>query len=669
MKLSVIIPAYNEESRLPPTLKEFARYFADELEGECELIVAVNGSTDRTADVARELAATYPLIRVLEDTRPIGKGGAVLLGAREAKGDWIGYVDADGATSPEELGRLFTRIDETDGIIASRWMKESRISIKQKGLRLLSSRIFNGLIRVVLGLKYQDTQCGAKIFSRKAWEAILPDVGTTRFAFDVDLLFQLKRNGFTIREEPTVWNDVEGSKVRLMQSSFDMFCAVMRMRLIYSPFRFLVRLYERFLAKGAEFLLRDDLFRHTALLLFATVATMIGNVGYQMVVGRALSKQEYTLLATFLALFAIVNRPLSTVSTGLSRYTSLLMQEGKEPVVGKLLRKWVSLVGVTALILAVICAAFADSIASFFHLNRTAPVVVSALALPAVFLGPVLDGVLQGLQRFNWLSSARIAGGVSRVAFGAIFVTFVYPACGWALAGHAASRYVFLLLRGLGLGGLLKPSRAPVMEAVPSMRLYLVRCFLIQVSIAVLMTADVVLVKRYLPEDTDFAYAGTLGRLVVFMATSVAVAMFPKVSSSGAFTSEQHRVYLRGLLYTGGLALCGMILCVAIPGMLLKFLFSIAEPTSQLVSQTRAMGLVMALASLLNINISLLLAQHRFRAASIVILSAAAYLIACHLHATSAIAIVTYAGAANLVSLIVTTCAILMSSGKGTKES
>lgn len=659
MKLSIIIPAHNEEHRLPPVLEAYASLFAEKMGAEAEIILVANGSNDNTASVAEQIAAKHSNIKVLDEPRRIGKGGAIILGVSQASGDWIGFVDADGATSAEEFERLYQCGLTSDGVIGSRWIRGAKVNVRQTGLRLLSSRLFNLLIRTVLGLTYVDTQCGAKIFTRKAWKTILPKIGITRYAFDVDVLFQLKRHGFQIQEEPTEWNDVEGSKVQLMNTSFEMFCAVFRMRLLYSPLSFVVRWYEKFLAKPMEFLLRDALFRHSALLFFASIFTAFGNIGFQMIVGRALPAEEYALLATFLALFTILARPLGTLSTGINHYASLLVQEGRNGAVSRLLTKWVLLAGGVSAVLSVLCMLFAHRIAAFFHLERVAPVIVSAVALPAIFIAPVLGGTLQGLQRFLWTSVSGISNALGRVLFGGLLVTLLFPACGWALAGHVGGMYLAVLVSLVALFPLLK-NRESDGRPVPSMRLYLLQCFFIQVGIGVLMTGDVVMVKHFLPGNTDFAYASTLGRMVAFMAAAVAMAMFPKVSSAGdGFSKEHRKVFLRSQLYTACLVVASLVVCILFPAPMLRILFKITQPSAEILGYTRWMALVMAASTLLNINVFLLMAQRRFRLLSITVVCALLYLGAVHLFHSSGYYVILFAGISNFVALAVTTIGIL----------
>lgn len=249
MKLSIVIPAHNEEHRLPPMLEAYAKYFDEKYGNEVELIVVPNFCNDRTAEVAGGLGLRYPQVKVVEEPKRVGKGGAVLLGAQSAEGDLIGFVDADGATPPEAFDDLVQKISRNGCIIASRWMKGSDVSPKQPLSRLVASRCFNLMVRVLFGLKLKDTQCGAKLFRREVIQPVLRNLGVTNWAFDVDMLFQAKRLGASIREVPTVWHDVTGSKVEIGRSSVTMVVAMVRLRMFYSPLRFMIPHISRLIEK------------------------------------------------------------------------------------------------------------------------------------------------------------------------------------------------------------------------------------------------------------------------------------------------------------------------------------------------------------------------------------------------------------------------------------
>lgn len=243
MKLSIIIPAHNEEQRLPPVLKAYAEFFTRKYGDQVELILVPNGCDDRTAQVAEVLRESFPIIRILSDPGRVGKGGAVMLGARYATGDLIGFVDADGATSPEAFDDLVENIGSAGCIIASRWMKDSIVEPKQPVSRRIASRIFNTMVNIMFGFRVSDTQCGAKLFRKKAMDEILPQLGITRWAFDVDMLFHVRMFGYDIIEIPTVWRDAAGSKIRVVKASCDMTLALIRLRLVYSPFKWVVTFY------------------------------------------------------------------------------------------------------------------------------------------------------------------------------------------------------------------------------------------------------------------------------------------------------------------------------------------------------------------------------------------------------------------------------------------
>jgi glycosyltransferase involved in cell wall biosynthesis len=244
MKVSIIAPAHNEEERIRPFLDTYCAYFDVHHDPAVEIIVVVNNSTDRTRLIVQEYADKYDFVRLLLEPNDVGKGGALLRGFDVVDGELIGFVDADGATAPDAFMELADQIGDAGVIIASRWMEGAEVSPRQPVSRRVASRIFNTLVRVFFGLRISDTQCGAKLMRRDALRVIRPHIGTTRWAFDVDLLFQFRRKGYRIKEVPTRWHDVTGSKVRVARASFEMLIAMTRLRLLYSPFRFVVKLYD-----------------------------------------------------------------------------------------------------------------------------------------------------------------------------------------------------------------------------------------------------------------------------------------------------------------------------------------------------------------------------------------------------------------------------------------
>ena len=237
--LLLLIPAYNEEARIEPVLREFAQYFQDNYSGKFSLVVVLNGCRDNTLGVVQRVARDFSSIRAENFPDPIGKGGALIEGLRLAPAaDLIGYVDADGASPPRAFHELVKPTDRFDCVIGSRWLPGAVLHQAQTTLRRFTSRCFHLVVESLFWMHIKDTQCPCKVLRRSAVEAIHSSLRIADLAFDVNLLYSLKHAGFSIREVPTEWTDKIGSKVTasLFRSSFTMFLSVVRIRLIYSPF-------------------------------------------------------------------------------------------------------------------------------------------------------------------------------------------------------------------------------------------------------------------------------------------------------------------------------------------------------------------------------------------------------------------------------------------------
>jgi glycosyltransferase involved in cell wall biosynthesis len=237
--LLLLIPAYNEERRIEPVLRDYAQFFGTHYHGKFQLVVILNGCTDNTLGVVHKVAAEFPAVRADEFKEPIGKGGALIEGLKLAsQGDLIGYVDADGATPPHAFLELVEHMNGADCVVGSRWLPDSVIHQAQAGSRRFASRVFHFIVQMIFRLNIHDTQCGAKVMKREVVEKIHPFLRIADLAFDINLLVAIKRAGFRTREVPTEWTDKAGSKVTatLFRSSLTMFLSVLRIWLIYSPF-------------------------------------------------------------------------------------------------------------------------------------------------------------------------------------------------------------------------------------------------------------------------------------------------------------------------------------------------------------------------------------------------------------------------------------------------
>jgi glycosyltransferase involved in cell wall biosynthesis len=238
--LLLLIPAYNEEQRIEPTLREYAQFFRQHHRGKFQLVVVLNGCRDNTIGVVNHTAKDFPEVQALNFLAPIGKGGALIEGLKLApNADLIGYVDADGATGPKAFLELVHLTAQADCVIGSRWLPGAVLHQSQPWLRRFFSRAFHAIVRVLFWRKmnFADTQCPAKVMRRAAVEKIHSALRIADLAFDVNLLYSLKREGFRVLEVPTEWTDKTGSKVTqsLLRSSLVMFLSVVRLRLIYTP--------------------------------------------------------------------------------------------------------------------------------------------------------------------------------------------------------------------------------------------------------------------------------------------------------------------------------------------------------------------------------------------------------------------------------------------------
>jgi glycosyltransferase involved in cell wall biosynthesis len=242
--LLLLIPAYNEERRIEPVLRDYAQFFGTHYSGKFQLVVVLNGCTDNTLGVVQRVAAEFPAIRPLEFKEPIHKGGALIEGLKlSSHADFIGYVDADGATPPRAFLDLVRHMDNADCVVGSRWLADSVLHQEQTTTRKFFSRGFHFIVQLLFHLNIHDTQCGAKVMKCEVVEKIHDKLRIADMAFDINLLVAIKYAGFRIREVPTEWTDKAGSKVTssLFRSSLAMLLSVIRVRLIYWPriYRFL----------------------------------------------------------------------------------------------------------------------------------------------------------------------------------------------------------------------------------------------------------------------------------------------------------------------------------------------------------------------------------------------------------------------------------------------
>ena len=228
--LTVVIPAYNEERRIGPTLERIVAYLGTR-PWTSEILVVVDGSRDRTVEAIGEVRTGRASLRVLDNPTNRGKGHCVRRGMLAARGDLRLFSDADLSTPIEEVERLMAAIAAGhDVAIGSRRLPESRVDLPQPWLRQAMGRSFNWWVRRLAVPGIADTQCGFKLFSADAAERIFPRQRIEQFGFDVEVLWIARRLGLRVAEVPVTWLDDRDSKVRPVADAWRMFVDLLRIR-------------------------------------------------------------------------------------------------------------------------------------------------------------------------------------------------------------------------------------------------------------------------------------------------------------------------------------------------------------------------------------------------------------------------------------------------------
>jgi multidrug transporter EmrE-like cation transporter len=230
LRLSIVVPAYNESARLESTLLQLAA----SLKGwrlPHEIIVVDDGSRDETPLLLHRLAARIRELAVVRLPRNRGKGAAVREGLARARGRYVIFTDADLSTPPSEIKPALAWLERgADMVIGSRALPGSRLPIPQPLPRRLTGRFFNRAVRILLGLPFADTQCGFKGFTLDAARTLARTGTDNGFAFDVELLLLARRHGMTVKEFPITWSDRALSSVRVWAHAPRMFAALLRLQ-------------------------------------------------------------------------------------------------------------------------------------------------------------------------------------------------------------------------------------------------------------------------------------------------------------------------------------------------------------------------------------------------------------------------------------------------------
>jgi dolichyl-phosphate beta-glucosyltransferase len=227
---SIVLPAYNESERIASTLDRILAH-AGQQDWQVEIIVVNDGSTDGTPKIVDDYGKKYPMLRLLQNPGNRGKGYSVRHGMLHAQGDVLLFSDADLSSPITETDKLSAAIRQgADIAIGSRWLN-ARLQIKRQALhRQLFGRIFNVMLRLVLGLNFSDTQCGFKAFTRDAAQKLFPLQRIEGWGFDPELLYLAKKSGLTVVEVAVAWSHCEGTHIRPLHDGIRMFCEILKIR-------------------------------------------------------------------------------------------------------------------------------------------------------------------------------------------------------------------------------------------------------------------------------------------------------------------------------------------------------------------------------------------------------------------------------------------------------
>jgi glycosyltransferase involved in cell wall biosynthesis len=227
--LSIVIPSFNEELRLPATLERIAGYLST-LGGETEILVIDDGSKDRTAEVAESFRRTLPSLRVISNGVNRGKGFSVRRGMLEARGRVVLFTDADLSAPIDEAPKLIEALQNYDVAIGSRALDRGLITVHETRFREFAGIVFNRIVRVILRLPFVDTQCGFKAFRRERCQILFEQQRIERFGFDPELLYLARHHGLRTVEIPVRWGHSPATKVNMLRDSIQMFVDVFTIR-------------------------------------------------------------------------------------------------------------------------------------------------------------------------------------------------------------------------------------------------------------------------------------------------------------------------------------------------------------------------------------------------------------------------------------------------------
>ncbi len=224
MKLSIVVPAYNEEKRIKRTLECLVERF----NGSCEIII-VSESNDETDNIVNEFSRNSATVKLVTSTKRLGKGGAFKKGVQNSHGDIVMLLDSDLPVPISDVEKVASTVGKIDIAVASREVDGTKILVNPPLARVFAGKAFSHIFNALFDLKVRDTQCGCKAFKREALQTVLSSVESNGFEFDAELLFKCKRRGYSIVEVPVTWSYKPDSKLNLFNDTLKMGRGVLKL--------------------------------------------------------------------------------------------------------------------------------------------------------------------------------------------------------------------------------------------------------------------------------------------------------------------------------------------------------------------------------------------------------------------------------------------------------
>lgn len=401
------------------------------------------------------------------------------------------------------------------------------------------------------------------------------------------------------------------------------------------------------------------LVRHSFLLLVTTGVANVANVVFHMVMGRALIPDEYGILAALLNMMLVLSTPLDALRNAMAHFAARAHRANNAALARAIAQRWTLRIAALAIPASVLVWLLHARIAGFFHLATPAPILVIALFLIAFMLLPVLSGVLQGMQRF-WLFGASLHGlSVVRLGLGWAFVSVFAATAFYAVLANGLAMLYGAVAAGLGVWWITRAA-GPRVEATRGIGPYFLNAMFMLGSYGILMNCDVMLVRHFHPEEAgSFAWAATIGRSVVFLPMPIAMAMFPKVISTGASSRSSRMIVLKALAMVAGMIGVGVGICLILPWLPLRILYGITDPAPELLRLVRMVMLAMCPLGISYLLLHFEMAQHRFGTVPWLIALAVAYIGGVALWHDSVVNIVAVLGAVATASALVYLWALL----------